>query len=112
MKAVKFQSTYGSVTLACLLLLVMALTSSGQEGFKLVIPRFDKGTFVSSDQYVLDRFMEILAAGSKTEIVGPELAKYELEKQRTELGFRFSTGGYAGGGQGIRGRFGFMGRDG
>ncbi|MCJ7508694.1 MAG: hypothetical protein MUO85_08205 [candidate division Zixibacteria bacterium] len=85
MKAVKFHTVYGGIALACLLFLVMAHTSYSQEGFKLVIPRFDKGTFVSSNQYVLNRFMEILAVGSKTEIVGPELAKYELEKKGLNL---------------------------
>jgi c-di-GMP-binding flagellar brake protein YcgR len=65
---------------------LMAICPSyAQEISKLVIPQFDKGDFVSSNQYVLNRLMELLAVGSKMEVIGPQLVKYELEKKGSDL---------------------------
>lgn len=80
MNMVKPKNLFGTIILVCMLVSFLSQHCPCQETSKLIIPRFDKGRFVSSNQYLLSRLMENLAIGGKLEVVGPELVEYELEK--------------------------------
>jgi len=80
MNPAKPKHIFGAFILVCVLLLFLSQHCYCQEISKVIIPRFDKGRFVSSNQYLLSRLMESLAIGGKLEVEGPELARYELEK--------------------------------
>ena len=83
MNIFKPKGIFWGIFFVFIFLLTMAQPCHPQKVPKLIIPRFDKGSFVSSNQYVLNRLMEILAIGGKLEVTGPELVKYELKKKKS-----------------------------
>ena len=79
------KNIYRGTVFALAFSVLMILPAYGQNISKLIIPRFEKGDFVSSSQYVLTRLMEVLAVGGKAEVIGPELVEYQLQKKNVNL---------------------------